>query len=393
MPTNGTDRFVNPRDYGADNNAAPGQNVAAFRAAINDLYALGGGTLLIPGGDFALDDTISFDNPNLGVKIYGADKESRLVFTGGMQNGLVVNAKSLTLEGFRAIAAATPNMNGQGSLIYVRNAAPLGSEFENITIRDIGLEGRQGSDPLYFLAVQNPAFARLNNIGIVAFENEDYGSKGNAGIYIFGETAANASAVGDFSVHGCNVYGVQTGFLVVGGTGTNGAQTVEGASFTDCVVQGAQYGLHMKASGYKAPGHSWKGGHVNCDGAAVWLESWAQFKISDALFYVNAGSPRKEGLIHLTDCTEIHVHDMHLLHFPTVAGQPATGAGIYGVAFDGSTDLCNVHDVDCIGFTAGSGAVYNAGSGGANRAHHVLKQGGGTLLAGSVIDQGYNSYA
>ena len=73
---------------------------------------------------------------------------------------------------------------------------------------------------------------------------------------------------------------------------------------------------------------------------------------------------------------------MHLLHFPTVAGQPATGAGIYGVAF---------HDGDCIGFTAGSGAVYNAGSGGTNRAHHVAKQGGGTLLAGPVIDQGYNT--
>ena len=86
MPTNVTDRFVNVRDYGADNNAAPSTNVAAFRAAFNDLYALGGGTLLISGGDFALDDTISFDNANVGVRIVGADRESRLVFQGGMQN-------------------------------------------------------------------------------------------------------------------------------------------------------------------------------------------------------------------------------------------------------------------------------------------------------------------
>ncbi|QEE37908.1 hypothetical protein FV241_02425 [Methylobacterium sp. WL2] len=345
---------------------------------------------MIPGGDFLLDDTISFDAPGLGIKIYGSDLESRLIFSGGMQNGLVCNARSVTLEGFRAIATNTPGMNGAGSLIYVRNAAPLGSEFENISIRDLGLEGRPGSDPLYFLALQNPAFARIDGVGIVAFENESYGSKGNAGIYIFGETASNASAVGDFTVHGANVYGVETGILVSGGTGDNGAQTVEGCSFTDCVVQGARIGLHMQASGYKAPGHSWKGGHINCDGVAIQLDSWAQFKISDALFYLNAGSARKQGHILLNNCTEINVHDMHLLHFATVAGQPATGVGNFGVAFAGSTDLCQVHDVDCYGFAGGSAAVYNAGGGGANRAHHVGKQGGQTILAGSVQDLGGN---
>lgn len=388
MPTNVTDRFVNVRDYGADNNAAPSTNVAAFRAAFNDLYALGGGTLLISGGDFALDDTISFDNANVGVRIVGADRESRLVFQGGMQNGLVVNAKSISLEGFAAIAASTPGMNGQGSLIYVRGAAGLGSEFETISIRDINLEGRQGSDPLYFLAVQNPAFARLDGIGIVAFENESYGSKGNTGLYLFGDVAPNGSSVGDCTVHGVNVYGVETGILAQGGTGGNGQQTIEGVSFTDCVIQGAKIGLRMSASGYKAPGHSWKGGHINCDGIAIQLDSWAQFKISDALFYLNAASARKGGHILCTDCTEIQVHDMHLMHFGTTG--PDNGGEIFGVAFAGSTDLCNVHDIDAIGFHPGSAAVYNAGGGAANRAHHVTKQGGGTILAGSIIDTGGN---
>lgn len=389
MPSNPTDRFVNPRDYGADNNAAPSTNVAAFRAAINDLYALGGGTLLISGGDFALDDTISFDRSDLGFKMIGADKESRLVFTGNMQNGIVSNARSTNLEGFRVIAANTPGMNGQGSLVYVRQGSPLGSEFETITIRDIGLEGRPGSDPLYFLAVNNPAFARLDGVGIVSFENESYGTKGNAGIYIFGEPAPDGSAVGDFSIKGCNVYGVETGFLVSGGSGANGQQTVEGASFTDCVVQGARIGLHMQASGYKSPGHSWKGGHINCDGVAIQLDSWAQFKIADGLFYVDAGSARKQGFILCNNSTEIFVHDMNLLHFPT-RGVPDNGIGVFGVAFAGDTSLCNVHDIECLGFASGSAAVYNAGGGGGNRAHHVAKQGGGLILAGNVVDQGGN---
>lgn len=388
MPTNVTDRFVNPRDYGADNNAAPSTNVAAFRAAINDLYALGGGTLYISGGDFTLDDTISFDNSNLGIRIVGADKESRLVFAGGMQNGLIANGRSVTLEGFTAIAAACPAMS-QGSLVYVRNGAQLGSEFENIAINDLRLEGRPGTNPMNFLALQNPAFMRLKGVGITAFENESYGSKGNNGLFIFGDVDTIAgSAVGDFSCHGVNVYGVENGIRVVGGAGANGQQTVEGCSFTDCVIQGARYGLYMSASGYQAPGHSWKGGHVNCDGAAIKLVSWAQFKVSDALFYLNANSARKEGHFRLTDCTEIFGHHNHCMHFGTTG--PDNGAGISGFAMDGNTTLCRADDNDFLGFAAGSAAIYNAGSGGGNRARGNGKQGGGLILAGNVTDLGAN---
>jgi hypothetical protein len=381
----------NIRDYGADNSASADQNVAAFNAAIADMTNYGGGALVIPGGDFTVNNTININLPNGGVKIYGSDMGSRLVFNGGMQNGLVVNAASINLEGFRAVAASTPGMNGQGSLIYVRGAAQLGSLFETITIRDIGLTGSPGNDPLYFLAVQNPAFARLDGIGIVAFENESYGTKGNAGVYIFGDVdTVNGSAVGDFSVHGVNVYGIQTGFLVQGGTGANGQQTVEGASFTDCVVQGAQYGLHLRASGYQAPGHSWKGGHVNCDGAAFYLESWAQFKISDVLCYLNAASARKQGHVYISSSTEINVHNNHFFHFGTTG--PDNGIGITGVAMDGNTSLCQVHDNDFIGFSAGSGTVYNAGTGGGNRAWYNGKQGSGTHIASGIVDLGGNHY-
>jgi hypothetical protein len=391
MPSNPPDRFVNPRDYGASNTASGATNVAAFRAAINDLYALGGGTMLIPGGDFALDDTISFDNVNQGIRIVGADKESRLVFGGNMQNGLICNARSIKLEGFTVIAQSTPAMNGVGSLVYCRNGAQLGSEFEQIDIRDLRLEGRPGSDPQNFLALQNPAFMRVHGVGIVAFENESYGSKGNNGVFIFGDVdTIGGSAVGDFSMVGVNVYGVENGFRVVGGTGAQGQQTVEGCSFTDCVVQGARYGLYMSASGYQAPGHSWKGGHVNCDGAPIKLVSWAQFKVSDALFYINAASARKEGHFRLTDCTEIFAHHNHCFHFGTTG--PDNGAGISGFAMDGNTSLCRADHNDFIGFQPGSGAIYNAGTGGGNRADFNGKQGGGVLLAGNVQDLGGNHF-
>ncbi len=385
------ERKYNPIDYGASPGASASQNTAAFAAAAGELIANGGGAFVVPHGDFTLADTFQLNNDGISAKLYGSDKGSRLVFTGGMQNGVIMNGRAMTVEGITMIASGAPNIN-QGSLLYIRGAAQLGSLFETISVRDVVLEGRPGSDPSNFLAIQNPAFARLNGVGIVAFENESYGTKGNRGIYFFGDVdTANGSAVGDFSVQGVNVYGVQTGILVQGGTGAAGAQTVEGASFTDCVIQGAETGLRCAASGYQSPGHSWKGGHINCDGLAFDLESWAQFKIADGLFYLDAGSARKRGFVYVNGSTEILVHDCNMLHLPTRGpNAPDTGAGIWGVAMQSGGSLTNVHDCEFLGFAEGSACVYNASNGGGNRAHHNLKHSGGAILAGNVLDQGGN---
>lgn len=384
------ERKYNPIDYGASPGASGGQNTAAFAAAAGELIANGGGAFVVPHGDYTLADTFQINNDGVSAKLYGSDKGSRLVFTGGMQNGTILNGRAMTCEGITMIASGAPNIN-QGSLLYIRGAAQLGSLFETISVRDVVLEGRPGSDPSNFLAIQNPAFARINGVGIVAFENESYGTKGNRGLYLFGDVdAVNGSAVGDFSVVGFNCYGVQTGILMSGGNGANGQQTVEGGSFTDCVIQGAETGFKAQAAGYQSPGHSWKGGHINCDGLAFDLESWAQFKISDGLFYLDAGSTRKRGFVYNNGSTQINVHDCNMLHFPTRAGVPNTGVGIWGVAMQSGGSFTNVHDNEFLGFDAGSACVYNASNGGANRAHHNVRQGQGIILAGSVIDGGGN---
>ncbi len=379
------------RDYGADENAAASTNTAAFRATFADLLASGGGTIVLGGGTFALDEAISFDGgAGVGVRVVGAENESTLRFVGHMQSGLTINGKTAVAEGFSLVCESDAMLPVGGALLYMRGAASLGSHFQTVIARDLRMEGRGPTQqPGIFFAVSNPAFGRLNNIGIVSFDNVSYGDKGNLGIKIFGEPAPDGSAVGDFSMHGINVYGVETAYRVVCGTGANGQQTVEGINATDCTTQGARVGWHLSASGYQCPGTSIKGGHVNCDGVAFLLESMAQIHISEFLCYLNAASARKQGFVYLPGSTEIDVHNNQFLHQSTT-GEPVNPNGIFGVAMQSGASLCRVQNNDFFGLPAGSAAVYNASNGGGNRFGGNGVQAPGMISAGSLVDIGGN---
>jgi hypothetical protein len=381
------ERKFNPRDYGADENAAPAQNVAAFRAAGADLINAGGGAFVLPGGSFNLNETLQFESTTAAIKMYGADTESRLIWSGaGIHNGLILNMFASKIEGFRAIVSACPDI-GDGSVIYMRgnsNPASPGKLF----VTDVSFEGRPDARPQNFLAYQNGQHGRINGVDVVSYSNESFGTKGT-GILIFSEHQAIQASVGDSSVYGVTVAGVDTGIVIEGGNGVGGNQQIEGISVTDLVAYGVQTGLRYSASGYQCPGHSLKGGHINCAKVAVQLDSIAQFRISDIEMYIDAGSPFKQGFVLLNGSTQIDVHDIEMIHLAQAYG-PDTGAGIFGVAAAAGTTIVNAHDIDCMGFAAGSAAVFNAGGGGGVMAHHVRKTGGGLILAGAVTDGGGN---
>jgi hypothetical protein len=373
-------KIFNIVDYGAVayNAGAAGQNVAAFNGAINAAASVGGGTVLVPNGDWYFNSTIGGDFTSQSISVEGTGYAARLIFTGaGFGNGLYLNCDGVKVQGLRIIGTGASGLNG-GNLAYVRNA---NSRYGGLVIRDVELEGTPDTRPANFLAVLNPMTSLVADVTVLSNSNESFGTQ-STGIYVLGDQLCT-----DFSVRDCKVVGCNIGFAVTGGAAV-GSQTIEGVSFTDCVTFGVQTGLQMTA-GYLCPGHSWKGGHINANNLCVQLISYAQFKIADVLMYINQANPNAGGFVHLLNCTEIQVHNNHLVNTPE--NGPNAGGLIFGVAFDGSTDISLAAFNDMIGAASGSACIYNAGGNPSNRAFGNLKTGPGAVLAGSgLIDLGGN---
>ncbi|SEF68958.1 MULTISPECIES: hypothetical protein [unclassified Methylobacterium] len=376
---------VSPLDYGASVNADPETNRVAFQNAINALQAKGGGRFVVPQGIFVVNAPLTASlGQNGSIFMEGADTNSTITFTGGGQNGLVVDAGFIKLSGFRIVVSAMPNI-GQGSACYLRNASALGGSFQNIVVEDMRFEGRVDARPSYFLAVNGPATSRIRGVTVVGFYNQSF-PVDSTGIYIFGEVSPSGGASGDWSCEGCTVIGVGTAFLVNEGAGP-GQATVEGSSFTDCVAVGVQVGLHMVGNGYQVPGHSWKGGHINAQAVCAQFDSISQFEIADCLLYLDAGGANKQGFILFNGCTQMRARDNQMIH---IAQTGDTGGGVYGVAFANGTTASRAQNNDGIGFPGGSAVIYNQ-SGGNNRAGGNGRGGQGALLVGgNLIDLGGN---
>jgi hypothetical protein len=376
---------VSPLDYGASVNADAETNRIAFQNAINALQAKGGGRFIIPQGIFVVNAPLTASlGANGSIFMEGADTNSTITFTGGGQNGLVVDAGFIKLSGFRIVVSAMPNI-GQGSACYLRNASALGGSFQNIVVEDMRFEGRVDARPSYFLAVNGPATSRIRGVTVVGFYNQSF-PVDSTGIYIFGEVSPSGGASGDWSCEGCTVIGVGTAFLVNEGAGP-GQATVEGSSFTDCVAVGVQVGLHMVGNGYQVPGHSWKGGHINAQAVCAQFDSISQFEIADCLLYLDAGGANKQGFILFNGCTQMRARDNQMIH---IAQTGDTGGGVYGVAFANGTTASRAQNNDGIGFPGGSAVIYNQ-SGGNNRAGGNGRGGQGALLVGgNLIDLGGN---
>jgi len=376
---------VSPLDYGASVNADPETNRVAFQNAINALQAKGGGRFVVPQGIFVVNAPLTASlGQNGSIFMEGADTNSTITFTGGGQNGLVVDAGFIKLSGFRIVVSAMPNI-GQGSACYLRNASALGGSFQNIVVEDMRFEGRVDARPSYFLAVNGPATSRIRGVTVVGFYNQSF-PVDSTGIYIFGEVSPSGGASGDWSCEGCTVIGVGTAFLVNEGAGP-GQATVEGSSFTDCVAVGVQVGLRMVGNGYQVPGHSWKGGHINAQAVCAQFDSISQFEIADCLLYLDAGGANKQGFILFNGCTQMRARDNQMIH---IAQTGDTGGGVYGVAFANGTTASRAQNNDGIGFPGGSAVIYNQ-SGGNNRAGGNGRGGQGALLVGGgLIDLGGN---
>ena len=376
---------VSPLDYGASVNADPETNRVAFQNAINALQAKGGGRFVVPQGIFVVNAPLNASlGANGSIFMEGADTNSTITFTGGAQNGLVVDAGFIKLSGFRIVVSAMPNI-GAGSACYLRNASSLGGSFQNIVVEDMRFEGRVDARPSYFLAVNGPATSRIRGVTVVGFYNQSF-PVDSTGIYIFGEVSQSGGASGDWSCEGCTVIGVGTAFLVSEGAGA-GRATVEGSSFTDCVAVGVQVGLHMVGNGYQVPGHSWKGGHINAQAVCAQFDSISQFEIADCLLYLDAGGANKQGFILFNGCTQMRARDNQMIH---IAQTGDNGGGVYGVAFANGTTASRAQNNDGIGFPGGSAVIYNQ-SGGNNRAGGNGRGGQGSLLVGGgLIDLGGN---
>lgn len=375
--SNNRKKIFNVIDYGVvqyDPNYAS-QNVSAMNAAISDAAAIGGGTIVIPNGDIFLNDRVGGDYTSAGLAFEGTGTNARLVFQGGMTNGLYINANGVKVQGLRFLVQASPNIN-QGSVLYVRNANALPN---GIILRDLDFAGTSDARPGNFLAAVNPQESLIANVSIDSNSGEPFGTQSN-GIYVLGDRICT-----DFSVRDCKVLRVNTAFAVRGGDSTNGQQTVEGISFTDNVTFGVQTGLYMTA-GYQAPGHSWKGGHINAELYCVNLNSWAQFKISDALLYLNQSNPNAQGFILATNCTQIQAHNNHLIHVAETG--PSAGTQCFGVAFAGSTSYSLAAFNDMAGAPPGSACVYNANNSTTNRSFGNSKTGGGAVVVGNITELG-----
>lgn len=377
---------INPRDYGLDSNASPQTNLDALNTALTALKGSGkGGEIIIPPHVYNVASPWVIDlDPGHGITIRGISPESTLAFTGSGENGMTVDADFIHLEGFRIVTSAMPNV-GQGSACYLRNSSGLGGSFQNIIVEEMRFEGRTDARPANFLAVNSPAHSRIRDVSICGFYNESF-PHDSIGVYCFGEVAPNGGACGDWSIESVTVLGVGTAFKVVSGDGT-GRATIEGTSFTDCVAVGVQIGLDMQGLGYLAPGHSWKGGHINAQQCCANFKSYSQFTISDALLYLDAGGAAKQGFVLFDGCAQMSAHNNRMVH---LAQTGDTQQNVFGIAFANGTTGSRADDNDGLGFPGGSAVIFNQ-SGGNNRAGGNGRSGPGLNLAGSgLIDLGGN---
>jgi hypothetical protein len=377
---------VNPQDYGLDSSASPQTNLDALNTAVQAIREAGGGEIIIPPHVYNVASPLVIDNlgAGVGITIRGINPASTLAFTGSGDNGIQINADFIEVSGFRVVASAMPNVHN-GSLMYLRNSSALGGSFQNIIVEKMRFEGRDNAKPSFFLAICNPAHARVRDVSIVSFYNGSFPTE-STGIYAFGEAAPNGGACGDWSIEAVTIVGVGTGILLDEGD-SQGRPTIEGTSFTDCVIIGVQVGLHVVGHGYLVPGHSWKGGHINAQAVCAQFDNISQFTMSDVLLYLDAGGAGKQGHVLFNNCSQMEVHNCRLIHL-AITGD--TGAGMYGIAFANGTSNSRARDNDGIGFPGGSAVIFNQ-SGGNNRAGGNGRFGPGLLLAGTgLIDLGGN---
>lgn len=362
-------------DFGAQ---PSGDATAAFQAAFNALNSNPmGGVIYIPPGEYVISSQIGgATDKNFIVR--GSGAASRLIISGGMANGLVMQQltpnNALELCDLRILATNCPNL-GNGSIVSVIGVL---QGCDGVRVDNIHFQVTDDAPCSNVLYICNPSSGVVRDVNIDGYSG--WGESNSAtGIYIICDTqGANA-----IQLINCNIFRVYTGIRCVGGQ--IHAYVMEGFEANECTIVGCQFGLVMQGGWYRVPGNGWRGGHINCRQICIQLDSWMEFKISDALLYLDgSAAANSQGFIKATNCEDINVHNCTTRYVDEITGGP-TQRGIWGMALLNSQNCLIQGNFFDIG-RADSAAIYAVpGTGCANvRSAFNTKRGGGAALAGDV---------
>jgi hypothetical protein len=365
--------LYNVVDYGAVANqrdaTTMAANVAAFQAAFTDIQAAGGGTIVIPPGNFCLNAQVG-GSFTCDVGIVGTTQHSGLLFADMPDtNGLVLHAPAVRFSNLRVYTDNAPNI-GQGSLVDLETTG----EFRGVVVHDVMLQGSPTGRPGNFLNIVNAAAGHISGVTIEGGANEAYGSQ-STGIAISANTLAT-----DIDIHNAKIFRVYAGVTVVAGNIPN-VPTFEGISFTDCNLVGVQVGVSISSGWYPAPGLGWKGGHVNAQKYCFDLYNYAQFSVSDAVLYMDSGN-NPQAHIYCNGCWSIGVKDCYFGYIDDT--NSGARPSVTGVALANTTDVQIIGNEFSFGLVPASNAIWNQTNTAGVRAAFNMRTGATSNGFGSV---------
>lgn len=383
--------IFNVLDYGAVSDS--GDCTAAFNAAFAALNAsANGGTIYIPTGNYALSGPI-FGSTTKNFIVEGEGMGSRLVFSGTLTNCVLMQqqtvGKALIARNFSIYPVACSNLNnGFGLQMVGMPGGILGVQAENVYVK-------LSNDAVVSagICIRNPSNGQLDNCVVDGY-NQTYGTS-SMGIYIYCDTT-NA---GGISLRRCFVARVYTG-IQVSGTQDGSSTLMERFEASDCSVVYTQFGVNLEGNGNTSPGQSWRGGHIHAQQRGVHLQYWRQFRMTDALIYLDKNNNPQQ-LILMDNCDDIVIAYNSLRYADFINGNAVT-TDISGIAINLCANILIYGNFIDLRLDT-SGAIYNVyadGTFNSNSSHvsagantkrsATTNDAGSSLLAGQFVDLGGN---
>lgn len=370
-------------DYGAiaQSTTAATTNSTAFNLAVAAVQAqAGAGTIVVPNDRFFFNATLGNAPFPHGVDVEGSGANSEVYFNNlnsgpGLALYAADNTGRIGLRNLRVIGRNGTGLSGQ-ALVIVQGGGGL----QSVSIDTLNIDCDSTCLLSTYLRLYNPNYSHIQNVCIDGQQGA-YGSTG-VGVDIKGLVQST-----DVKLDAVAINRIGTAFNVTMSQ-TTGQYGIEGVTFRDCIVVGSQIGLAMTGGWYSAPGHGWRGGHMNVQQYGFALKKTSQFSVDSTLIYMDInGSP--QAFYYAENGIDLHVN---LSKFCTV-DQLNTGKAtpnIPGVSVGPGVGGMSVIGNHFSGFTTAAPAVSNTSGSSGIRAGMNFKPAGGTILTANVTDLGGN---
>jgi hypothetical protein len=308
--------------YGADPNATPAQNGAAFQAFADDLAAQGGEGRI--RRKYIVDRQIVFGNAK-PFRLVGEGPGSSRVTREGSNTAIVVTMAShmeaCAIEGFSIACTGAPNGSNVG--LTITQPAISSGIFPGCAVRDMHFIGDNMFEDgfSYPLHIKDCWNLRLENIHV-------NGIPANNTFAV--HTGISLEQCMEPFLRGINIYHVQHAMRCYGSAWS------EGFNLAQFAFVGCFYGIYMPAAATIASGTEISSGHINATAFPIWVENRRKMKVRDTLL---AKTHTASGFywqgIKAVNCQTISVLDNEMFGYPGLANANDP------VVLDGCTD-CRV---------------------------------------------------